>query len=328
MTVVVTVFADDMEDLDKYTKMVQNNADKHLCSLARLTAQQERGLASSLPLGTNRVWADRLMNSESAALFIPFESQEMVQPHGLYYGVNATSRNLIIINRLRGQNSNGMILGMSGSGKSFTAKMEMTQVFLTDQKNEIFVIDPQAEYRPLCESLGGQVIRIAPGSDTHINPFDMDINNDGKDTDDPVTVKSNYICSICESAIGGHYGLNPVQVSVIDRCVRILYEPYLEYMDEQQRQGNNITCDKDKCPTFRDFYNLLAKQPEPEAEYIRLAIEKYCVGSYNTFAFKTNVKTNNRFIVYDIRDIGTGMREMGMQVCLNDIWNRTIANKS
>ena len=119
---------------DKYTKMVQNTADKHLCSLARLTAQQERGLASSLPLGTNRVWADRLMNSESAALFIPFESQEMVQPHGLYYGVNATSRNLIIINRLRGQNSNGMILGMSGSGKSFTAKMEMTQVFLTDQK--------------------------------------------------------------------------------------------------------------------------------------------------------------------------------------------------
>lgn len=328
MTVVVTIFADDMEDLDKFTKMAQNNADKHLCSLAKLTAQQERGLTSSLPLGTNRVWADRLMNSESAALFIPFESQEMVQPHGLYYGVNATSRNLIIINRLKGQNSNGMILGMSGSGKSLTAKMEMTQVFLTDKKNEIFVIDPQAEYRPLCKQLGGQVIRIAPGSDTHINPFDMDINNDGKDSDDPVTVKSNYICSICESAIGGHYGLNPVQVSVIDRCVRILYEPYLEYMDEQQRLGRNITCDKDKCPTFRDFYNLLAKQPEPEAEYIRLAIEKYCVGSYNTFAFKTNVETDNRFIVYDIRDIGTGMREMGMQVCLNDIWNRTIANKA
>lgn len=328
MTVIVTVFADDMEDLDKFTKMVQNNADKHLCSLAKLTAQQERGFASSLPLGINKVWADRLMNSESAALFIPFESQEMVQPHGLYYGVNATSRNLIIINRLKGQNSNGMILGMSGSGKSFAAKMEMTQVFLADEKNEIFVIDPQAEYRPLCEQLGGQVIRIAPGSDTHINPFDMDINNDGKDTDDPVTVKSNYICSICESAIGGHYGLNPVQVSVIDRCVRILYEPYLEHMDQLARSGSKVTCDKDKAPTFRDFYNLLAKQPEPEAQYIYLAIEKYCVGSYNTFAFKTNVETDNRFIVYDIRDIGTGMREMGMQVCLNDIWNRTIANKS
>lgn len=326
MTVIVTVFADDLEDLDKFTKMVQNNAEKHLCTLTKLSGQQERGLASSLPLGTNRVWADRLMNTESAALFIPFESMELVQPHGLYYGVNATSNNLIMINRLNSQNSNGLIFGMPGSGKSFAAKMEMSQVFLSDDKYEIFVIDPQAEYKPLCDQLGGQVVRIAPGSNTHINPFDMDIGNDGKDSDDPVTVKSNYICSICESAIGGHYGLTPVQVSVIDRCVRKLYEPYLAYMDELKRSGSTITCDPEHCPTFKDFYKLLSQQPEPDAEYIMLAIEKYCIGSYNTFAFKTNVDTHNRFIVYDIRDIGTGMSEMGMQICLNDIWNRTIAN--
>lgn len=203
MSVVVTVFADDMEDLDKYTKMAQNNAEKHLCTLMKLNSQQERGFQSCLPLGNNKIWANRLMNTEAAALFIPFESQELVQAGGNYYGVNATSRNLIMINRLKGQNSNGLILGMPGSGKSFSAKLEMTQVFLSSDKNEIFVIDPQAEYRPLCESLGGQVIRIAPGSDTHINPFDMDISKD-KTSDDPVTVKSDYICSICENAIGGH----------------------------------------------------------------------------------------------------------------------------
>lgn len=327
MTVVVTVFADDLDDLDKFSKIVQNNGEKHLCTLTKLNSQQERGFQSCLPLGNNKIWADRLMNTESAALFIPFESQELVQEHGHYYGVNATSRNLIMINRLKGQNSNGLILGMPGSGKSFSAKLTMIQAFLSDQNNEIFVIDPQAEYRPLCEALGGQVIRIAPGSDTHINPFDLDITSDSKGGDDPVTIKSDYICSICESAIGGHMGLNPVQVSVIDRCVRYLYQPYLEHMERRKQEGSTITCDRSMSPTFKDFYHLMCRQPEPEAEYIRLAIEKYCVGSYKTFAFQTNIGTNNRFVVYDIRDIGTGMNEMGMQVCLNDIWNRTIANK-
>lgn len=327
MTVVITVFADDMEDLDKYTKMVQNNADKHLCTLTKLTAQQERGFNSCLPIGSNKIWANRLMNTESAALFIPFESQELVQPFGQYYGVNATSRNLIMINRLNGQNSNGLILGMPGSGKSFLAKLSMIQAFLADKNNEIFVIDPQSEYISLCEAVQGQVARLAPSSNTHINPFDLDITRDAKSGDDPVTVKSDYICSICESAIGGHLGLNPVQVSVIDRCVRMLYEPYLEHMDKLRRQGEEITCDRAATPTFRDFYYLLRKQPEPEAEYIRLAIEKYSIGSYNMFAFHTNIDTDNRFVVYDIRDIGSGMSEMGMQICLNDIWNRTIANK-
>lgn len=329
MTVIVTVFANDLDELDKYTNIVQNNGERHLVKLTVLNSQQENGFASSLPLGVNKVWADRFMNTESAALFIPFESQELIQPGGLYYGVNVTSRNLIMINRLRGQNSNGMILGMPGSGKSMAAKFEMTQAFLADKKNELFVVDPQAEYGPLAEQFAddSQVIRIAPGSDTHINPFDLDITNDAKDGDDPITVKSDYIGSICASAIGGHMGLNPLQTSVIDRVVRKLYEPYMEHMEELKRQGSDITCDRAMSPTFLDFYNLLRKQPEPEAEYIRIAIEKYCIGSYNTFAFPTNVETNKRFVVYNIRDIGTGMREMGMQICLNDIYSRTIANK-
>lgn len=325
MTFVITVFADDLDELDKYTKMVQNNAEKHLCTLAKLTGQQERGLNSCLPLGENHIWADRLMNTESAALFTPYESQELVQPDGQFYGVNAISNHVIVINRLQGQNSNGLIFGMSGSGKSMAAKFIMSQVaLLPEEKNEILVIDPQSEYH-IIKEFGGEVIRIAPGSHTHINPFDLDISTDSTG-DDPVTIKSDYIASICECAIGGHFGLNPIQISVIDRCVRRLYDPYIAHMDMLRRTNSTITCDRSKSPTFRDFYELLKRQPEPEAEYIRLSIEKYCVGSYNTFSFPTNINTSSRFLAYDIHDIGTGMYEIGMQVCLNDIRNRTIAN--
>lgn len=331
MTLVCVVFADNYDELENYTKMVQNNAEKHLCVISKLNGQQEAGLASAVPLGVNRIYADRMVNTEAAALFIPFEAQEMNEPRGLYYGVNSTSHNLIVLNRLEAQNSNGLIIGKSGSGKSFAAKMEMTQAFLASEGNEVFVIDPQAEYKPLCEALGGQVIRIAPGSGTHINPFDMDLeyasNGDGTTGDDPVTVKSDYISALCEAAVGGNYGLNPVQESVIDRCVRMIYTPYIEHMDNLRRSGSKITCDREATPTLKDFYNVLRRQPEPDADYIRIAMEKYCEGSYDTFAYKTNVDTTRRFIVYDISDIGTGLKEMGMQVCLEDIWNRTVANK-
>lgn len=330
MTLVCVVFADNYDELENYTKMVQNNAEKHLCVISKLNGQQEAGLASAVPLGVNRIYADRMVNTEAAALFIPFEAQEMNEPHGLYYGVNSTSHNLVVLNRLEAQNSNGLIIGKSGSGKSFAAKMEMTQAFLSNDGNEVFVIDPQAEYKPLCEALGGQVVRIAPGSGTHINPFDMDLdyasNGDGTG-DDPVTVKSDYISALCEAAIGGNYGLNPVQESVIDRCVRMIYAPYIEHMDALRRSGSKVTCDRDATPTLKDFYAVLRRQPEPDADYIRIAMEKYCEGSYDTFAYKTNVDTTRRFIVYDISDIGTGLKEMGMQVCLEDIWNRTVANK-
>ena len=174
-TVVSVIFADTYQELENYTKMVINNAEKHMCGMTKLNGQQEAGLASAVPLGVNRLYQNRMLNTESAALFIPFEAQEMNEPHGLYYGVNQTSHNLVVVNRLEAQNSNGLIIGMSGSGKSFAAKMEMAQAWLKHEKNEIFVIDPQAEYKPLCERLNGQVIRIAPGGTTHINPFDMDL---------------------------------------------------------------------------------------------------------------------------------------------------------
>lgn len=325
MTLVVTVFADDLDDLDKFTKLIQGNADKHLCTISKLTFQQENGFASCIPVGINRIWADRLVDTASAALFIPFESLDIVQKNGIFYGLNE-KKNMIFYDRRTAQNGNGLILGIPGSGKSMAAKSEMNQVFLRDDKNEIFVIDPHSEYSSLCKAHKGQVIEISPEATAWVNPFDMDISPEANDHSDPVRLKSSYISSICETVIGGDYGLSPIHQTIIDRVVRKIYEPYIEHMDALKRAGSDITCDPSASPTFVDFYNELGRQKEPEAEYIRLAMEKYCVGSYDTFAHKTTINAHNRFVVYDIQNVGTGLMEMGMQVVLNDIWNRCIYN--
>ena len=322
LTMVVTVFAEDKETLDKNTKAVQSVASRFLCTLKPLAYQQEPGFCTSLPLATNKVYVQRLLTTEAASLFIPFSAQELSQKNGMYYGLNAVSRNLLLFNRTNSKNANGVILGTPGSGKSFSAKREMLNVFLGTNA-DIYIIDPEREYTPLAALFGGEVVKIAAGSKTYINPLDMDL--DYADDDDPITLKSDFIGSLCETIIGGKYGLAPIQKSVIDRCVRQVYQPYMDHM--KRLADKSITCDKSAMPTLDDFYELLLQQPEPEAQNIALALELYCRGSLDTFAHKTNVKTNSRFVVYDIKDIGTGMKEMGLQVCLNDIWNKIIENK-
>ena len=321
-TMVITVFADDKEELEKNTKSVQSVAARFLCQFKTLHYQQEHGFTTSLPLAFNRIYVQRLLTTEAASLFIPFSAQELSQKNGMYYGLNAVSRNLLLFNRQNSKNQNGVILGTPGSGKSFSAKREMLNVFLgTDA--DIYIIDPEREYSPLAALFKGEVVKIAAGSKTYINPLDMDL--EYADDDDPITLKSDFIGSLCETIIGGKYGLAPIQKSVIDRCVRQVYQPYMEHM--KRLADKSVTCDKSAMPTLDDFYELLLVQPEPEAQNIALALELYCRGSLDTFAHKTNVKTNSRFVVYDIKDIGTGMKEMGLQVCLNDIWNKIIENK-
>lgn len=321
LSMAITVFADSKEDLNRITQSVLVTAQKHLCSIKKLSYQQEQGMATSLPLGINKLAIKRLLPTEAASLFLPFSSQELAQENGIYYGLNAISKNLILFDRTASKNSNGIILGTSGSGKSFSAKREIFNVFLSSDA-DVFIIDPEREYAPMAEMLGGEVIRIAAGSNTYINPLDMDIFY--ADDDDPVTLKSDFICSLCETVIGGHQGLQPVEKSVIDRCVRQIYIPYMEYM---RTAPPGVTCDKERAPTLMDFYELLLTQPEPEAQNIALALEYYVTGSLDTFAHRSNVNTSSRFVVYDIKDIGAGMKEMGIQICLNDIWNKTIDNK-
>lgn len=320
VTVVVALFANSLDELNKNTKTLLSNAGKHLVSMKKLQYQQELGLTTVLPLANNKIYAQRLLSTESAALFIPFTAQELSHKNGMYYGLNAVSHNLILYNRLNSDNANGVILGTSGSGKSFAAKREMLNVIL-DTDADVFVIDPEREYAAMAELLGGEIVKIAPGSDTHVNPFDMDLNY--ADKEDPITLKSDFISSLCETIIGGRYGLSPIQKSVIDRCVRQIYRPYIEFMNTQP---DGVTCDYEHAPTFVDFYNELLEQPEMEAQNLALALEIYCVGSFDTFSHKTNVDVKKRFVVYDIKDIGAGMKELGLQVCLNDIWNKTIAN--
>lgn len=326
-TILITLFADTLNELEDCTATLSSIAGKHLCQIKKLTAQQEYGFASSLPLCLNKTYLKRLLTTEAASVFIPFSTQELNQPNGMYYGQHATSRNMLLLNRTNLRNGNGVILGTPGSGKSFAAKREMINVLLNTD-DDIYVIDPDREYAPLAQIFGGEIIKIAPGTGVYINPLDMDVNYGSDEGSNPIVLKSDNIYNLCEVALGPGYSMSPMHKSVIDRCVIQVYQPYLEHMASLKEQGSDLTFDSSASPTLQDFYKLLLSQREPESQNIALALERFITGSLDTFAHKTNVKNKNRFIVYDIKDIGSGLNEMGLQICLNDIWNKTISNKA
>ena len=303
------------QELETNVFQANSIAQKHNCNLRRLDYQQEQGLMSSLPLAYNQIEIQRGMTTSSTAIFVPFTTQELFQDgkEALYYGLNALSNNLIMVDRKKLKNPNGLILGTPGSGKSFSAKREITNAFLTTS-DDIIVCDPEAEYAALVTRLKGQVIKISPSSTQYINP--MDINSNYSEEDNPIALKSDFILSLCELVVGGKEGLQPVEKTVIDRCVHQIYQTYFE---------NPVP---EKMPILEDLYNALLKQEEKEARHVATALEIYVKGSLNLFNHRTNVDVNNRFVCYDIKELGKQMKKIGMLIVQDQVWGRVTANRS
>ena len=315
VTFLVLNTADNPRQLDNNVFQASSIAQKYNCQLTRLDFQQEEGLMSALPLGLTQIEIQRGLTTSSTAIFVPFTTQELFQngKEALYYGINALSNNLIMVDRKLLKNPNGLILGTPGSGKSFSAKREIANCFLLTN-DDIIICDPEAEYAPLVERLHGQVIKISPTSTNYINP--MDLNLDYSDDESPLSLKSDFILSLCELIVGGKEGLQPVQKTIIDRCVRLVYQTYLN----DPRPEN--------MPILEDLYNLLRAQEEKEAQYIATALEIYVTGSLNVFNHQSNVDINNRIVCYDIKELGKQLKKIGMLVVQDQVWNRVTINRA
>ena len=315
VTFLVLNTADNPRQLDNNVFQASSIAQKYNCQLTRLDFQQEEGMMSCLPLGLNQIEIQRGLPTSSTAIFVPFTTQELFQngKEALYYGINALSNNLIMVDRKLLKNPNGLILGTPGSGKSFSAKREIANSFLLTS-DDVIICDPEAEYAPLVERLHGQVIKISPTSTNYINP--MDLNLDYSDDESPLSLKSDFILSLCELIVGGKEGLQPVQKTIIDRCVRLVYQTYLN----DPRPEN--------MPVLEDLYNLLRSQEEKEAQYIATALEIYVTGSLNVFNHQSNVDINNRIVCYDIKELGKQLKKIGMLVVQDQVWNRVTINRA
>ena len=315
ITFLVMNTADNKKQLNLNVKQAQSIAQQHNCRLIPLDFQQENGMVSCLPLGYNAVKIQRGLTTSSTAIFIPFTSQELFQSTGeaLYCGLNALSNNLIMVDRKKLKNPNGLILGTPGSGKSFAAKREISNVLLVTD-DDIIICDPEGEYYPLVNTFHGQVIRISPTSSNYINP--MDINLDYSDDDNPLSLKSDFILSLCELIVGGRDGLQPIEKTIIDRAVHIIYQPYLN-----DPRPENV-------PILEDLYNALQQQEEKEAQKLATALEIYVSGSLNVFNHRTNVDVNNRLVCYDIKELGKQLKKLGMLIVQDQVWGRVTANRA
>ena len=315
VTFLIVNTADSQRQLDNNIFQASSIAQKHNCQLARLDFQQEEGLMSSLPLGYNQIEIQRTLTTSSVAIFIPFTTQELFQTgkDALYYGLNALSNNLIMVDRKQLKNPNGLILGTPGSGKSFSAKREILNAFLVSD-DDILIADPEAEYFPLVQRLDGQVIKISPTSKQHVNPMDLNLNY--SDDDNPLSLKVDFLLSFCDIVVSSKDGLQPVEKTVIDRCVRLVYRKYLD----DPRPENT--------PILEDLYNELRTQEEKEAHFIATALEIYVTGSLNVFNHRTNVDINNRIVCYDIKDLGKQLKQLGMLVIQDQVWNRVTVNRA
>jgi hypothetical protein len=300
LTFLVLNTAPARQQLENDIFTVAGIVQKYNCSLKRLDFQQEAGYMSSLILGGNSIEIQRGMTTSSTAIFVPFMTRELrMGGPSIYYGQNALSHNVIMADRKKLKSANGLYLGSTGSGKSFAAKRELINVFLAT-RDRIIVVDPMGEYAPLVRRLGGQVIDISPDSSQHINP--MDIQMSMADEESPLSLKADFLLSLCELIVGGRDGLQPIEKTVIDRCVRLVYRDIA------------LGIDTEKMPVLQDLYELLCQQTEPEAKRIATALELYCTGSLNLFNHTTNIRLNNRIVCVVLKGLGENLRKIAMHI--------------
>lgn len=312
VTFTVVNFADDLDTLKNDFFQLDSIAQAVNCRIRRLDYQQEDGFISSLPLGVNRLKVNRMLTTSPTAIFVPFTTQELYHPGGMYYGLNALSNNLILCNRKDLKNPNGLILGTPGSGKSFSAKREIVNAFLTTD-DDIIIVDPEDEYGALVEALGGQVIEISQNSPHYINPLEIQLDND---EDNPIMDKADFVLSLCELLFGGKRGLSPIEHTIIDRSVQLVYGKYVNDPDTAA------------MPTMADLYDIINEQPEPEARNIAISLELYVKGSLNIFNHQTNVNTDKRIVCFNIKNLGNALKKMGMLIIQEFIWSRVTLNRT
>ena len=315
VTVLVMNTAENRRELKSSLLEAEAIAQQKNCPLRRLDYQQEDGLMASVPIGINNIQIERALTTSSAAIFVPFTTQELFSEskEALYCGLNALSNNMIMVDRKMLKNPNGLILGTPGSGKSFAAKREIANAFLVTD-DDIYVCDPEAEYYSLVSELKGQVVRLSPTSKDYLNPLDINLNY--SDEENPISLKSDFVLSFCELIIGGKNGLEPIEKTVIDRSVTRIYQKYFE---------NPIPAN---MPILEDLYNEIKRQPEQEAGRIASALELYVKGSLNVFNHHTNVDISNRIVCFDIKELGKQLKKLGMLVVQDQIWNRVTINRN
>lgn len=324
-TITSTFFATSEKDLADFKGQYEMRCADFSALPNSLFGQQKAGLITAALTGSNTLCRDVMLTSDSACALFPFNIQELMDNHGHFYGINPISKNMVMYNRRTSDLPNGIILGRSGSGKSFITKGEIIPNLL-DGEDDVIILDPDGEYVAIAKAFGGTVIDLERKSDTHINPCDMSMEF-GNDRAEPLAEKCDYMVSLVESILGNRRECNAFEVNVIHRATKKMYEEYIDYMEKLHEAGGKQDLDEERCPTLENFYEELVNDGSPEGGKIAMAIQPYCIGQYNLFAHKTNITNRPRFMVYNLKNLPKKMKEMAMTVCLSNIWTRASENK-
>ena len=313
MTFLITCYGRTKRALENITQRVSGIIQQANCNLRCMQYLQEQSLMASAPIGINETGIERVLTTKSTAILIPFSTQELFMPApAIYYGLNALSNNMILADRKRLRTPNGIILGTPGSGKSFSAKREILSCFLMTN-DDIIICDPEGEYFPLVKALKGEVVRLATDSVEYINPMDIQLSHKGDK--EALKLKSDFLITLCDLIAGGKKGLENDEKGIIDECIKKIYDVYFK---------NPVP---ENMPILEDLYNALLEHRNTKAERIANSLVLYVHGSQNYFNHRTNVDSRNRIICFDIRDLGNQLKEIGMLVVQDAVWNRVSYNR-